>query len=60
MSRHARALTACLAMVFLLALTSCDQGREDVTLRVLASPELADLAPLLGELKKDRSAGRGN
>lgn len=28
-------------------------GQEDVTLRVLASPELADLAPLLGELKKD-------
>lgn len=53
MSRRARALTACLALVLLAALTSCTRGREDVTLRVLASPELADLAPLLGELKED-------
>jgi Ca-activated chloride channel family protein len=43
----------CLALVLLAALTSCTQGKEDITLRVLASPELADLGPLLDELKDD-------
>jgi Ca-activated chloride channel homolog len=51
MRRYARTLTACLTLALLAALTSCTRGDEDVTLRVLASPELADLEPLLGELK---------
>ncbi|MGW1888853.1 substrate-binding domain-containing protein [Streptomyces sp. NPDC002004] len=47
-----RALTVCLLL--LAALTSCtDGGGDDITLRVIASPELADLQPLLGELKDD-------
>ncbi|MFJ8631037.1 substrate-binding domain-containing protein [Streptomyces sp. NPDC093568] len=53
MKRYARTLTACLTLTLLTALTSCTQGNEDRTLRVLASPELADLEPLLGELKDD-------
>ncbi|MFE6171785.1 substrate-binding domain-containing protein [Streptomyces sp. NPDC056464] len=53
MKRYARTLTACLTLTLLAALTSCTQGDDDVTLRVLASPELADLEPLLGELKDD-------
>ncbi|MGW4756319.1 substrate-binding domain-containing protein [Streptomyces chartreusis] len=48
-----RTLTACLTLTLLAALTSCGGGDEDVTLRVLASPELADLEPLLGDLKDD-------
>ncbi|MEV6589466.1 substrate-binding domain-containing protein [Streptomyces acidicola] len=54
MRRHARTLTVCLALTILAALTSsCTEGEEDVTLRVLASPELADVEPLLEELKED-------
>ncbi|MFI9758120.1 substrate-binding domain-containing protein [Streptomyces sp. NPDC051963] len=53
MKRYARTLTACLTLTLLAALTSCTGGEEDVTLRVLASPELADLEPLLGQLKDD-------
>ncbi|MFI6013994.1 substrate-binding domain-containing protein [Streptomyces sp. NPDC051243] len=55
MKRYARTLTACLAvtLTLLAGLTSCTQGDENVTLRVLASPELADLEPLLAELKDD-------
>ncbi|MGW1718995.1 substrate-binding domain-containing protein [Streptomyces sp. NPDC002156] len=54
MRRVARAATACLALALLGTLTSaCTQGEDDITLTVLASPELADLAPLLAELKKD-------
>ncbi|MFI5679504.1 substrate-binding domain-containing protein [Streptomyces cellulosae] len=51
--RYAPALTACLALALLAALASCTRNQEDVTLRVLASPELADLKPLLGELEED-------
>ncbi|GCB49856.1 VWA domain-containing protein [Streptomyces sp. NL15-2K] len=53
MRRYARTLTACLTLALLAALTSCTRDEKDVTLRVLASPELADLEPLLGELKDD-------
>lgn len=54
MRRVARAATVCLALALLGTLTSsCTQGEDDITLTVLASPELADLAPLLAELKKD-------
>ncbi|MEU9054809.1 VWA domain-containing protein [Streptomyces sp. NPDC048384] len=53
MKRYARTLTACLTLTLLAALTSCTRGDEEVTLRVLAGPELADLEPLLGELKDD-------
>ncbi|MEV0635990.1 substrate-binding domain-containing protein [Streptomyces sp. NPDC050619] len=53
MRRHARTLTAGLAVALLAGLTSCTQDGQDTTLRVLASPELADLEPLLGELKDD-------
>lgn len=54
MRRYPRTLTACLTLTLLAALTSsCTRNAEDVTLRVLASPELADLEPLLGELKDD-------
>ncbi|MFD4601802.1 substrate-binding domain-containing protein [Streptomyces sp. NPDC058464] len=58
MSRYARAVrTACLALALLLpaALTTACGGGDDtrVTLRVLASPELADVAPLLDDLARD-------
>ncbi|MFJ7072911.1 substrate-binding domain-containing protein [Streptomyces sp. NPDC098781] len=53
MRRRVRALTAGLTLTLLAALTSCTQGNEDVTLRVLASPELADLEPLLDQLRDD-------
>ncbi|WP_328365605.1 VWA domain-containing protein [Streptomyces sp. NBC_00445] len=55
MSRYVRTVTASLTLTLALlaTLTSCGTGEEDVTLRVLASPELADLEPLLGELKDD-------
>jgi len=52
-ARYARALTVCLALALVAALPSCTQGEGDVTLRVLASPELADLGTLLDELKDD-------
>ncbi|MFF0158086.1 substrate-binding domain-containing protein [Streptomyces sp. NPDC005263] len=52
--RRARALTACLALTLLAALlSSCTKDRDDITLRVLASPELADLEPLLDQLEDD-------
>jgi Ca-activated chloride channel family protein len=52
--RNARALTACLALtLFASFVVSCTADEQDVTLRVLASPELADLAPLLDELEED-------
>lgn len=55
MKRYARTLTACLTLnlALLAGLTSCTRGDQDVTLRVLASPELADLEPLLGALRDD-------
>ncbi|MFF7474854.1 substrate-binding domain-containing protein [Streptomyces sp. NPDC008092] len=61
MSRYRRAVrTACLALALLLpaALTTAcggngEDGEDRVTLRVLASPELADMAPLLDELAAD-------
>ncbi|RZB16327.1 VWA domain-containing protein [Streptomyces sp. F001] len=53
MTRLGRALTALLTLVLLAGLTSCTQDQDPVTLRVLASPELADIAPLLGELEED-------
>ncbi|MGW4907746.1 substrate-binding and vWA domain-containing protein [Streptomyces sp. NPDC004270] len=56
MSRPARVVrTACLALLLLAALTtSCSGDHADqVTLRVLASPELADMEPLLDELAAD-------
>ncbi|MBK3579813.1 substrate-binding domain-containing protein [Streptomyces sp. MBT65] len=53
MTRYARTLTRWLALALLAGLTSCGPSSPDVTLRVLASPELADLAPLLGRLKDD-------
>ncbi|WLW55492.1 vWA domain-containing protein [Streptomyces sp. YU58] len=52
--RYPRALTACLALALLAPLVSaCTRDGDDTTLRVLASPELADLEPLLGELAED-------
>jgi Ca-activated chloride channel family protein len=52
--RRPAALAACLALLLLAGLTTaCSGSDDDVTLRVVASPELADVAPLLGELKKD-------
>ncbi|MEV0623505.1 VWA domain-containing protein [Nonomuraea sp. NPDC050404] len=51
MNRYVRTLIACLTL--LAVLTSCTQGDEDVTLRVLASPELVDVEPLLSQLKDD-------
>ncbi|MFF3331147.1 substrate-binding domain-containing protein [Streptomyces sp. NPDC002888] len=54
MRRPVRALTAALALALLGTLTtSCTSEDDHVTLRVLASPELADLGPLLGELEDD-------
>ncbi|GAA3827869.1 VWA domain-containing protein [Streptomyces chiangmaiensis] len=53
MTRFLRTLAAVLALVVLGTLNSCSDEGETVTLRVLASPELADVAPLLGELKTD-------
>ncbi|MGW1542637.1 substrate-binding domain-containing protein [Streptomyces sp. NPDC002309] len=53
MTRLARALTVPLTLALLTGLTSCTQDEEPVTLRVLASPELADLAPLLDDLEQD-------
>ncbi|MFD3926363.1 substrate-binding domain-containing protein [Streptomyces sp. NPDC058614] len=52
MRRRQRALVVCL-MLLAATLTSCSSGPDEVTLRVLASPELADVQPLLGELKDD-------
>ncbi|MFD7403509.1 substrate-binding domain-containing protein [Streptomyces sp. NPDC059866] len=53
MTRLVRALTASLGLVLLAGPTSCTQDEDPVTLRVLASPELADVAPLLDELEED-------
>ncbi|MFI9610514.1 substrate-binding domain-containing protein [Streptomyces sp. NPDC052023] len=53
MTRLGRALTASLVLALLAGLTSCTQDEAPVTLRVLASPELADLAPLLDDLRQD-------
>ncbi|MFG2131591.1 substrate-binding domain-containing protein [Streptomyces sp. NPDC048751] len=55
MKRPVRALTAALALALLgtLTTTSCTRDDDPVTLRVLASPELADLGPLLAELEED-------
>ncbi|MFD9906940.1 substrate-binding domain-containing protein [Streptomyces sp. NPDC059063] len=47
-----RALAVCLA-VLATTLTACSGGEGHRTLRVLASPELADVKPLLKELKDD-------
>ncbi|MFF8318486.1 substrate-binding domain-containing protein [Streptomyces bobili] len=55
MRRPAAALGAGLVLALLATLTSaCTRdGGEHITLRVLASPELADVEPLLGELEED-------
>ncbi|MFL4909076.1 hypothetical protein ACJ6WF_39230 [Streptomyces sp. MMS24-I2-30] len=57
MKRRPRAgiLALCLALVALWsALTACSGGRQQTTtLKVLASPELADMRPILGELEHD-------
>ncbi|MFC9911005.1 substrate-binding domain-containing protein [Streptomyces sp. NPDC127197] len=54
MTRLVRALTASLTLALLAGLTtSCTRNEDPVTLRVLASPELADVAPLLDELEED-------
>jgi Ca-activated chloride channel family protein len=51
---RARARAAVLALVLLgTALTACTDGRDHVTLRVLAAPELADVEPLLADLEED-------
>jgi len=51
--RGAGSLALCLALVTTL-LTACSgDGGETVRLRVLASPDLAVLAPLLGDLKDE-------
>ncbi|WP_172386688.1 substrate-binding domain-containing protein [Streptomyces sp. MNP-20] len=47
-----RALAVCLALLA-TTLTACGRGGDTTTLRVLASPELADVEPFLGELKDD-------
>lgn len=54
MRRGAGLLALCLALVATL-LTACSaaDGGETVRLRVLASPDLAVLAPLLGDLKAE-------
>ncbi|MEV7325841.1 VWA domain-containing protein [Streptomyces sp. NPDC093970] len=54
-ARLPRTACAALALLLLAALTtSCGGGRpEQVTLRVLAGPELADMQPLLDELAAD-------
>ncbi|MFE9823390.1 substrate-binding domain-containing protein [Streptomyces sp. NPDC005791] len=54
MRRGAGSLALCLALVTTL-LTACsgDGGDETVRLHVLASPDLAVLAPLLGDLKNE-------
>lgn len=46
-----RVLTLCL--VLLAALTACTDEPEELTLRVLASPELADMEPFLDDLRRD-------
>ncbi|MEU6554875.1 VWA domain-containing protein [Streptomyces sp. NPDC046915] len=54
MTRLVRATTAALALVLLgTFLSSCTEEHKSITLRVLASPELADVEPLLGQLKED-------
>ncbi|MBB5851012.1 VWA domain-containing protein [Amycolatopsis umgeniensis] len=40
-------------LCLLLVLSACTSGGEPVKLRVLASPELADLGPLLEDLRKE-------
>ncbi|MFE9254292.1 substrate-binding domain-containing protein [Streptomyces sp. NPDC006879] len=52
--RRRRTLSAALALVLLGCLASgCGNDDDHVTLRVLASPELVDVEPLLAELEKD-------
>ncbi|CAL9408957.1 hypothetical protein SUDANB58_01603 [Streptomyces sp. enrichment culture] len=54
MNRLPRALAAVLALLLpAAALTSCTDDGPDVTLRVLASPELADVHWLLDDLEED-------
>ncbi len=53
MRRPVRALTALLAMALLASLTSSCTSDDDIALRVLAGPELADIEPLLDELEED-------
>ncbi|GAA3817497.1 substrate-binding domain-containing protein [Streptomyces phyllanthi] len=55
MNGRARILTLCLALSLVAALTACSgggDGDDPVTLRVLASPDLTVLEPLLDELKE--------
>ncbi|MEU2558266.1 VWA domain-containing protein [Streptomyces longispororuber] len=47
-----RALAACL-VILAATLAACSEGKEQRTLRVLASPELADIKPLLRDLEED-------
>ena len=52
--RATRLVALCLACLWLAAATACATNRPDpLTLRVLASTELADMAPLLDELRRE-------
>ncbi|MET9520126.1 VWA domain-containing protein [Streptomyces sp. NPDC002994] len=53
--RRANGLIAlCLAALLLAIATACSEDRpEPTTLRVLASPELADMGPVLDELRRE-------
>ncbi|MFI2369464.1 substrate-binding domain-containing protein [Streptomyces sp. NPDC018833] len=52
--RATRLIALCLACLWLAAATACAPNRPDpLTLRVLASTELADMAPLLDELRRE-------
>jgi Ca-activated chloride channel family protein len=52
--RRTPALTAAVVLALLGALTpACTRNDDHVTLRVLASPELADVEPLLDELEEE-------
>ncbi|MFF8968302.1 substrate-binding domain-containing protein [Streptomyces sp. NPDC014995] len=54
MRRPTAVVAAALALTLLGSLTSaCTRDDDHVTLRVLASPELADIEPLLGDLAED-------
>ncbi|MFD9073958.1 vWA domain-containing protein [Streptomyces lasiicapitis] len=46
-------LALCLLLLAAATLTACTDDKEHRTLRVLASPELADVEPLLKELEDD-------
>ncbi|MFJ4618318.1 substrate-binding domain-containing protein [Streptomyces sp. NPDC088812] len=58
MTRRPGTLVAVLALALLTTLTpACTADDDQVTLRVLASPELADVAPLLDRLEEETGVG---